>query len=184
MPRTLAGVDITGSMVCTLIAEIKGDGQMEVLGAGMAPSNSVLRGSVIDQGALSDAIRQAMDKAKKNTAGVDRKVKDTINTLVERGKVLDDRAKKSKKSAEQSVKAKVDETVKSIMTVSKKAREKQDKIFNNIKNKAKKGMNIDEDSINKKIEESLDKLNVPTEEDLKRINTKLDELVKRLEKEE
>lgn len=66
----VAGLDVGTTKVSMVIAEVQPDGRVEVIGYGLAPSNGVQRGVVVDIDAASQAIRQAADGAQR-VAGAD-----------------------------------------------------------------------------------------------------------------
>jgi cell division protein FtsA len=65
----VVAVDIGTTKVCTLVAEVAGEEQIEILGVGMAPSTGMRKGVVVDIRATSAAIRESVDAAEQQ-AGV------------------------------------------------------------------------------------------------------------------
>jgi cell division protein FtsA len=69
MKNTLSGVDVGTSKVCALIAESTADGTLAILGYGIAPSNGLRKGVVVNIEATVEAIRAACNEAER-TSGV------------------------------------------------------------------------------------------------------------------
>lgn len=65
----VVALDIGTTKVCTLVGEVSGEDQIEILGVGMAPSTGMRRGVVIDIPATVAAIRDSVAAAEK-MAGV------------------------------------------------------------------------------------------------------------------
>jgi cell division protein FtsA len=65
--RRVVGIDVGSSKVCTLVAEINGDGQARAIGVGLAPSRGMRKGTVVNVGAVTDAIRMSVDKAERTS---------------------------------------------------------------------------------------------------------------------
>jgi cell division protein FtsA len=69
MRNLLTGLDIGTSKVCALVGEALTDGQLAVLGHGVAPCSGLRKGVVVNIEATVDAIRTAIEEAEK-TSGV------------------------------------------------------------------------------------------------------------------
>jgi len=63
--RTIVGIDIGSSKVCTLVAEVGGNGRPRAIGVGLAPSQGMRKGAVVNVGEASKAIRASVDKAER-----------------------------------------------------------------------------------------------------------------------
>ncbi|HUO06419.1 MAG TPA: cell division protein FtsA [Candidatus Binataceae bacterium] len=69
MRNAIAGLDVGTSKVCALAAEALPDGQIGLLGYGVAPCAGLRKGVVVNIEATVDAIKAAIDEAEK-TSGV------------------------------------------------------------------------------------------------------------------
>ena len=69
MRNLLTGLDIGTSKVCALVGEALSDGQLAVLGHGVAPCSGLRKGVVVNIEATVDAIRAAIEEAEK-TSGI------------------------------------------------------------------------------------------------------------------
>jgi cell division protein FtsA len=65
----LAGLDIGTTKVCAIVGEVDEDGDVHIVGAGIAPSTGVRRGVVVDLDSTVSAIEQAVERAER-MAGV------------------------------------------------------------------------------------------------------------------
>ncbi|MFN3650032.1 MAG: cell division protein FtsA [Armatimonadota bacterium] len=65
----VVALDIGTTKVCTLVAEVTGEEQIEILGIGLTPSLGMKKGVVVDIPATAAAIRESVDKASR-MAGV------------------------------------------------------------------------------------------------------------------
>lgn len=65
MPRSelFVALDIGTTKVCTLVAEVSGEDQVEILGVGLAPSMGMKKGVVVDIPATTAAIRESVAAA-------------------------------------------------------------------------------------------------------------------------
>ena len=64
--RTVVGIDIGSSKVCTLVAEV-GNGRPRAIGVGLARSQGMRKGSVVNVTEASEAIRESVDKAERTS---------------------------------------------------------------------------------------------------------------------
>ena len=62
-PGTLAALDIGSSKVCALVAQLSEGGKIDITGYGMALSNGMRRGVVVDVDGTVRAVREAVEKA-------------------------------------------------------------------------------------------------------------------------
>jgi cell division protein FtsA len=67
MRNLLTGLDIGTSKVCALVGEALSDGQLAVLGHGVAPCSGLRKGVVVNIEATVDAIRAAIEEAEKSS---------------------------------------------------------------------------------------------------------------------
>jgi cell division protein FtsA len=61
----VVGLDIGTTKVCTLVGEVSGEDQIEILGMGVAPSTGMRKGVVVDIAATAAAIRDSVAAAEK-----------------------------------------------------------------------------------------------------------------------
>lgn len=66
----IAGIDVGTTKVCTLIAELQGVGEYQILGFGVEPAQGMRKGVVVNVDEASAAIRASIEKAER-TAGVE-----------------------------------------------------------------------------------------------------------------
>lgn len=65
MTRTVVGIDVGTTKVCTMVAEVRPDGRINILGVGIAPSKGLDKGMVVNIDEASNAIRTSVDKAER-----------------------------------------------------------------------------------------------------------------------
>ncbi|MFO7916746.1 MAG: cell division protein FtsA [Anaerolineae bacterium] len=63
MPRTIVGIDVGTTKVCTLIGQVGEQGALRITGVGIAPSRGVDKGVVTDLEEASEAIGESVQKA-------------------------------------------------------------------------------------------------------------------------
>jgi len=63
--KIVTGLDIGTTKICALIAEIGGENNIEIIGIGLAPSNGLRKGIVVDIDKTSHAIKSAIQKAER-----------------------------------------------------------------------------------------------------------------------
>ncbi|MGM0602490.1 MAG: cell division protein FtsA [Bacillota bacterium] len=63
--KIITGLDIGTTKICALIAEIGGEGNIEIVGIGLSPSNGLRKGIVVDIDKTSHAIKSAVQKAER-----------------------------------------------------------------------------------------------------------------------
>ena len=56
-------IDVGTTKVCTLIARVSPDAELEVVGTGVAPSRGMKKGLVVDLGAMQESVRDSMKMA-------------------------------------------------------------------------------------------------------------------------
>ena len=57
----VVGIDIGTTKVCTLVARIEGERNLRILGVGIAPSQGIRKGNIIDLAAASQAIALSVE---------------------------------------------------------------------------------------------------------------------------
>jgi cell division protein FtsA len=65
MNRTVVGIDVGTTKVCTMVAEVRPDGRINILGVGVAPSKGLDKGMVVNIDESVNAIRTSVDKAER-----------------------------------------------------------------------------------------------------------------------
>jgi cell division protein FtsA len=68
--RHLVGLDLGTSKVAVIVGEVMGNGEVEIIGLGVADSQGIRRGAVVNQEAAVESIRKAIEAAEL-TAGVE-----------------------------------------------------------------------------------------------------------------
>lgn len=63
--KIITGLDIGTTKICALIAELSGEDKIEIIGIGLAPSNGLRKGIVVDIDKTSHAIKSAIQKAER-----------------------------------------------------------------------------------------------------------------------
>ena len=63
--KIVTGLDIGTTKICALIAEVSGENNIEIIGIGLAPSNGLRKGIVVDIDKTSHAIKSAIQKAER-----------------------------------------------------------------------------------------------------------------------
>ena len=63
--RIVTGLDIGTTKICALIAEVSGENNIEIVGIGLAPSNGLRKGIVVDIDKTTHAIKSAIQKAER-----------------------------------------------------------------------------------------------------------------------
>lgn len=65
--RIVVGIDVGTTKVCTLIAEVTDDDQLEIIGAGIAPSRGLKKGIIVNIDEAADAIETSVRKAEQQS---------------------------------------------------------------------------------------------------------------------
>jgi cell division protein FtsA len=63
----VVGIDIGASKICAVVAAVTTDDQLNILGAGTAPSGGMRRGAVEDVNAVAQAVRAALERAEQQS---------------------------------------------------------------------------------------------------------------------
>jgi cell division protein FtsA len=67
MGRTIVGIDVGSSKVCTLVGELDGEGQVRVIGVGLAPAQGMRRGGVVNVASATAAISASVEQAERTS---------------------------------------------------------------------------------------------------------------------
>ena len=65
MERTVVGIDVGSSKICTLVGEAGADGRTRVIGVGLVPARGIRKGAVANVAEATAAIRASIDKAER-----------------------------------------------------------------------------------------------------------------------
>ena len=64
-PRTVVGIDVGTTKICTLVGETYEDGQLRIIGVGLAPSLGLRKGVVVNVHEATEAITASVRKAER-----------------------------------------------------------------------------------------------------------------------
>jgi cell division protein FtsA len=64
-PRTIVGIDVGTTKICTLVGEVYEDGQLRIIGVGVAPSRGLRKGVVVNVHEATEAITASVRKAER-----------------------------------------------------------------------------------------------------------------------
>ena len=64
-PRTIVGIDVGTTKVCTLVGEVHEDEQLRIIGVGVAPSRGLRKGVVVNVQEATEAITTSVRKAER-----------------------------------------------------------------------------------------------------------------------
>ena len=67
MERTIVGIDVGSSKVCTLVGDVDDDGGLRVIGVGLVPSRGVRQGVVVNVADATAAIAASVDNAERTS---------------------------------------------------------------------------------------------------------------------
>jgi cell division protein FtsA len=59
----IVGLDVGTTKICTIVAQIRDDGKLNILGVGIAPSTGLARGMVVNPGKTIDSIKNSLNEA-------------------------------------------------------------------------------------------------------------------------
>ena len=65
MNRTVVGIDVGTTKVCTMVAEVRDDGRVNILGVGLTPSKGLDKGVVVNIDEAVAAIGTSVEKAER-----------------------------------------------------------------------------------------------------------------------
>jgi cell division protein FtsA len=63
--RTIVGIDVGTTKICTLVGEVDEAGVLRVVGVGVAPARGIRKGVVVNVGEATDAIATSIEKAER-----------------------------------------------------------------------------------------------------------------------
>ncbi len=64
-PRTIVGIDVGTTKICTLVGEANEDGMLRIIGVGVAPSRGLRKGVVVNVHEATEAITTSVRKAER-----------------------------------------------------------------------------------------------------------------------
>ncbi len=64
-PRTIVGIDVGTTKICTLVAEVQGDLQLRIIGVGISPSRGLRKGVVVNIEEATESIKASVRKAER-----------------------------------------------------------------------------------------------------------------------
>ncbi len=67
MERTIVGIDVGSSKVCTLVSEVDDEGDARVIGVGLVPSRGVRKGVVVNVADATAAIAASIERAERTS---------------------------------------------------------------------------------------------------------------------
>ncbi|MBE9509068.1 MAG: cell division protein FtsA [Chloroflexi bacterium] len=67
MERTVVGIDVGSSKVCTLVGEVDDEGDVRVIGVGLVPSRGIRKGVVVNVADATGAIAASVEKAERTS---------------------------------------------------------------------------------------------------------------------
>jgi len=67
MERTIVGIDVGGSKICTLVGEVDANGDLRVIGVGQTSSRGVRQGVVVNVADATAAIAASVEKAERTS---------------------------------------------------------------------------------------------------------------------
>jgi len=65
--RTLVGIDIGTTKICTLVAKVEEDKELRIIGVGIEPSRGMKRGVMVDLEGATTAIARSVEKAQRSS---------------------------------------------------------------------------------------------------------------------
>ncbi len=63
----LTGIDVGTTKVCTLVGEMVGDGDLEIIGVGLEPARGMRKGVVVNIEEAGQAIAASVEKAERTS---------------------------------------------------------------------------------------------------------------------
>jgi cell division protein FtsA len=63
LDNVIVALDVGTSKICTIVAQVREDGRLNILGVGMSPSTGLSRGMVVNPGKTIDSIRASLKEA-------------------------------------------------------------------------------------------------------------------------
>jgi cell division protein FtsA len=65
--RTVVGIDIGTTKICTLVARIEGEHGLRIIGVGIEPSQGIKKGTVVDIASATQAVARSIEKAERTS---------------------------------------------------------------------------------------------------------------------
>lgn len=65
--RTIVGIDIGTTKICTLVANVENDDELRIIGVGIEPSSGMKRGVMVDLEKAATAIARSVEKAQRSS---------------------------------------------------------------------------------------------------------------------
>ena len=65
MERTIVGIDVGTTKVCTLVGEVSEDDSLRIVGVGTVPSRGIRKGVIVNVAEATQAIRASVEKAER-----------------------------------------------------------------------------------------------------------------------
>ena len=66
----IVGLDVGTTKICTIVAKIREDGRLDIIGVGKAPSTGLSRGMVVNPGKTIESIKESLKEAEQK-AGIE-----------------------------------------------------------------------------------------------------------------
>jgi cell division protein FtsA len=63
----IVGLDVGTTKICTIVAQVRSDGRLNILGVGKSPSHGLSRGMVVNPGKTIDSIRASLKEAEERS---------------------------------------------------------------------------------------------------------------------
>jgi cell division protein FtsA len=63
LENVIVGLDVGTTKICTIVAQVREDGRLNILGVGMAPSTGLSRGMVVNPGKTIESIKASLREA-------------------------------------------------------------------------------------------------------------------------
>ncbi len=67
MERTVVGIDVGSSKVCTLVAEVYDEGELRIIGVGVVPAHGMRKGVVVNVAEATEAIAASVEEAERSS---------------------------------------------------------------------------------------------------------------------
>jgi len=67
LERTIVGIDVGTTKICTLVGEVNEAGELNIVGVGVAPSRGMRKGMVINVAEATEAIAASVEKAERTS---------------------------------------------------------------------------------------------------------------------
>jgi cell division protein FtsA len=66
LQNVIVALDVGTTKICTIVAQVREDGRLNILGVGKAPSSGLSRGMVVNPGKTIENIRSSLKEAEQN----------------------------------------------------------------------------------------------------------------------